>query len=114
VEFKSIVGGLSQPAIFGRTVNSYEIVNAPDGRQQVNLFMSRAAFSDLDLEGFRHAVRAKIPDSGSIRIHAVLAPRCFVNFIADDSRGKVGFILTGSCATIPERPGRWPVIFNIN
>src|SRR5882757_2560183 len=83
-EFKSIVGGLSQPAIFGRTVNSYEIIDTRGGAPQVNLFMSRAAFSDLDLEGFRHAVRAQIPDSGSMRIHAVSAPRCFVNFFADD------------------------------
>jgi len=83
-EFKSIVGGLSQPAIFGRTVNRYEIVKADDGVAQVNLFMSRAAFSDLDLEGLRHAVRAGLPDSGSIRIHAVSAPRCALNFVADD------------------------------
>ncbi len=83
-EFKSIVGGLSQPAIFGRTVNRYEIVTTDDGRAQVNLFMSRAAFSDLDLEGFRQAIRAGIPDSGSIRIHAVGAPRCAINFVADD------------------------------
>jgi len=83
-EFKSIVGGLSQPAIFGRTVNGYEIVNSPDAGPQVNLFMSRAAFSDLDLEGFRQDIRAKIPESGSVRIHAISAPRCFVNFIADN------------------------------
>ncbi len=83
-EFKSIVGGLSQPAIFGRTVNRYEIVKASDGRAQVNLFMSRAAFSDLDLEGFRHAVRAEIPDSGTVRIHALNAPRCKLSFVADD------------------------------
>ncbi|HZC46352.1 MAG TPA: hypothetical protein VE243_07740, partial [Candidatus Acidoferrum sp.] len=44
-EFKSIVGGLSQPSIFGRTVNRFELASAPDGRPQVNLFMSRAAFS---------------------------------------------------------------------
>ena len=37
-EFKSIVGGLSQPAVFGRTVNRYEIATAQDGRPQVNLF----------------------------------------------------------------------------
>ena len=89
-EFKSIVGGLSQPAIFGRTVNSYEIVNTRDAAPQVNLFMSRAAFSDLDLEGFRQAVRARIPDSGSVRIHALSAPRCFANFVADDL-AQVGF-----------------------
>lgn len=83
-EFQSIVGGLSQPSIFGRTVNSYEIINTVGAGPQVNLSMSRAAFSDLDLEGFRHAVRAKIPDAGSVRIHAISAPRCIVNFVADD------------------------------
>jgi alpha-mannosidase len=83
-EFKSIIGGLSQPAVFGRTLNRFEIVTAPDGRPQVNLFMSRAAFSDLDLEGFRHAVRTGIPDSGMVRIHATSAPRCAVSFVADD------------------------------
>jgi alpha-mannosidase len=83
-EFKSIVGGLSQPAIFGRTVNRYEIVTTSDGRPQVNLFMSRAAFRDLDLEGFRRAIRSGIPDSGSIRIHALSAPRCTINFVAND------------------------------
>jgi alpha-mannosidase len=83
-EFKSIVGGLSQPAIFGRTVNRYEIAKTSDGGAQVNLFMSRAAFSDLDLEGFRHAVRAEIPDSGSVRIHALNASRCKISFVADD------------------------------
>ncbi len=83
-EFKSIIGGLSQPSVFGRTLNRYEIVTAPDGRPQVNLLMSRAAFSDLDLEGFRHAIRTRIPDSGSVRIHATSAPRCAVSFVADD------------------------------
>jgi mannosylglycerate hydrolase len=82
-EFKSIVSGLSQPAIFGRTVNRYEIAKTAEGGAQVNLFMSRAAFSDVDLEEFRRAVRAEIPESGSIRIHAVNAPRCKVSFVAD-------------------------------
>jgi alpha-mannosidase len=89
-EFKSIVGGLSQPAIFGRTVNRYEIVKTPDGGAQVNFFMSRAAFSDLDLETFRRAVRAEIPDSGSVRIHAINASRCRISFVADDL-AQVGF-----------------------
>ena len=52
-EFKSIVAGLSQPTMFRRTVNRFEIATTPDGRPQVNLFMSRAAFSDLNLEEFR-------------------------------------------------------------
>ena len=83
-EFKSIIGGLSQPAVFGRTVTRFEITSAPDGRPQVNLLMSRAAFSDLDLEEFRHAIRTRIPDSGAVRIHAASAARCTVSFVADD------------------------------
>jgi mannosylglycerate hydrolase len=83
-EFKSIVGGLSQPAVYGRTVNRFEIAAAPDGRPQVNLFVSRAAFSDLNLKEFKHAIRTQLPDSGTIRIHATSAPRCAVNFVADD------------------------------
>ena len=83
-EFKSIIGGLSEPSVFGRTVNRYEIATAPDGRPQVNLFMSRAAFSDLDLEEFQLAVRTRIPDSGTVRIHATSAARCSVSFVADD------------------------------
>src|SRR3984957_15917662 len=83
-EFKSIVGGLSQPSIFGRTVNRYEITTAPDGRPQGNLFVSRAAFSDLDLAEFQHAIRTRIPDSGSVRIHATSAARCIISFVADD------------------------------
>jgi 2-O-(6-phospho-alpha-D-mannosyl)-D-glycerate hydrolase len=83
-EFKSIIGSLSQPSVFGRTVNRYEIATTSDGRPQVNLFMSRAAFSDLDLAEFQHAVRTRIPDSGSIRIHATSAARCALSFVADD------------------------------
>ena len=83
-EFKSIIGSLSQPSVFGRTVNRFEIATAPDGRPQVNLFMSRAAFSDLNLQEFQHAVRTRIPDSGSMRIHATSAARGAISFVADD------------------------------
>ena len=83
-EFRSIVGGLSQPSMFGRTVNRYEIAITPDGRPRVNLFMSRAAFSDLDLAEFQHAVRTRIPDSGSVRVQATSAARCTINFVAND------------------------------
>ncbi len=83
-EFKSIVGGLSQPSIFGRTVNRYEIATTPDGRPQVNLFMSRAAYSDLDLAEFQLAIRTRIPDLGSVRMHATSAARCTISFVADN------------------------------
>ena len=82
-EFKSIVGGLSQPSIFGRTVNRFQIATTADGRPQVNLFMSRAAFSDLNLAEFQNAIRT-LPDSGAVRIHATSAARCTVSFVADD------------------------------
>jgi hypothetical protein len=83
-EFKSIIGGLGQPAAFGRTLTGFEIATAPDGRPQVNLFTSRAAFSDLNLGDFQQAVRTRIPDSGTVRIHATSAARCAVSFVADD------------------------------
>ena len=61
----------------------------PDGRPQVNLFMSRAAYSDLDLAEFQLAIRTRIPDSGSVRIHATSAARCTISFVAD------GLVQTG-------------------
>ena len=48
------------------------------------LFMSRAAFSDLDVDEFRDAIRTRIPDSGTVRIHATSAARCNFSFVADD------------------------------
>jgi mannosylglycerate hydrolase len=106
-EFKSIVGSLSQPSIFGRTVNRYEITTAPDGRPQVNLFMSRAAFSDLDLEDFRHAIRTRIADSGTVRIHASSAARCTVSFVANDL-AQTGFsfyrLVRDDSAVVPASP----------
>jgi 2-O-(6-phospho-alpha-D-mannosyl)-D-glycerate hydrolase len=106
-EFKSIIGSLSQPSVFGRTVNRYEIVTTAEGRPQVNLFMSRAAFSDLDLEEFRQAIRTRIPDSGSVRIHATSAARCAINFVADDL-AQTGFsfyrIVRDDSAAVPVSP----------
>jgi mannosylglycerate hydrolase len=106
-EFKSIVGGLSQPSIFGRTVNRYEIATSPDGRPQVNLFMSRAAFSDLDLAEFQLAIRTRIFDSGSVRIHATSAARCTMSFVADNL-AQTGFsfyrIVREDSAAVPASP----------
>ncbi len=106
-EFKSIIGGLSQPSVFGRTLNRYEIATALDGRPQANLFMSRAAFSDLDLAQFQHAVRARIPDSGAVRIHATSAARCSISFVADDL-AQTGFsfyrIVRNDSAAAPASP----------
>ena len=87
-EFKSIVGGLSQPTMFRRSVNRFEIAATADDRPQVNLFMSRAAFGDLDLEEFRRAIRTQIPDSGTVRIHATSAARCAFSFVAVISRSR--------------------------
>src|SRR5277367_1563597 len=100
VEFKSIVGGLSQPTMFRRSMNRFEIATTPDGRPQVNLFMSRAAFSDLDLEEFRDAIRTQIFDSGTVRIHATSAARCNFSFVADDL-AQTGSASIGWFATTP-------------
>ncbi len=106
-EFKSIVGGLSQPSVFGRTVNRFEIATMYDGRPQVNLFMSRAAFSDLDLAEFQLAIRTRIPDSGSVRIHATSAARCTISFVADNL-AQTGFsfyrIVRDDSAAVPASP----------
>ncbi|MGH7925556.1 MAG: glycoside hydrolase family 38 C-terminal domain-containing protein [Candidatus Binatus sp.] len=114
-EFKSIVSGLSQPAVFGRTVNRFEIAATPDGRPQVNLFMSRAAFSHLDLEEFRRAIRTRIPDSGTVRIHATSAARCAVSFVADDLV-QTGFsfyrLVRDDSAAFPANPGTSTCIEN--
>jgi mannosylglycerate hydrolase len=82
-EFKSIVAELSTPQILGRTVNRYEIKRAGDGRVELNLSLSRAAISDVDLARFRDEVRNTIPDTGTIRVRATNAARCGVSFFAN-------------------------------
>jgi mannosylglycerate hydrolase len=106
-EFKSMVGGLSQPTVFGRTLHRFEITTAPDGRPQVNLFTSRAALSDLDLEEFTRAIRTQIPDSGTVRIRTASAAQCTVNFVADDL-AQTGFsfyrLVRGDSAAVSKNP----------
>jgi alpha-mannosidase len=82
-QFKSIVAGLSTPQILGRTVNRYEIRQV-DGRVELNLSLSRAAISDVDLASFRDEIRNTVPESGTIRVRATNAARCGVSLVANN------------------------------
>ncbi|HEY6419340.1 MAG TPA: glycoside hydrolase family 38 C-terminal domain-containing protein [Candidatus Binataceae bacterium] len=82
-EFQSIVAGLSQPTVLGRTLNRYQLRAAGPDRFELDLFLSRAAISGLDLEGFRTAIRTGIPAEATIRIHAKNAARGELSFVAD-------------------------------
>ncbi|MGH7815551.1 MAG: glycoside hydrolase family 38 C-terminal domain-containing protein [Candidatus Binataceae bacterium] len=83
-EIKSMAGSLSQASMFGFTLDRYELDLPAGETPQVTLFISRAASSDLDLDELRHAIRTRLPDSGTVRIHAVDAARCRLSFVADD------------------------------
>src|SRR6202043_2945630 len=69
--------------------------------------MSRAAFSDIDLEDFRQAIRTRIADSGSVRIHATSAARCTVSFVANDlAHTGISFyrLIRDDSAAVPASP----------
>ncbi len=83
-EFKPIVASLSHPTLMGRTVNRYELRHAADGRMELDLFLSRAALSDLDLEEFRNRIRNEVPDDARIFVRATNAARSTISFVAKD------------------------------
>ena len=83
-ELKALVASLSHPTLLGRTVNRYQIRRGADGRIELDLFLSRAALSDLDLEEFRSRVQADVPDDAKILIRATNAARTTLSFVADD------------------------------
>ncbi|HUO03675.1 MAG TPA: glycoside hydrolase family 38 C-terminal domain-containing protein [Candidatus Binataceae bacterium] len=83
-DIKSMIGGLSQASMFGFTLDRYEVTRPAEGPPQVTLYISRASTSDLDLDELRHAIRTQLPDSGTVRIHAVDAARCRLSFVADN------------------------------
>jgi 2-O-(6-phospho-alpha-D-mannosyl)-D-glycerate hydrolase len=104
-EFKAMVAGLSQPTVLGRTVNRYELRRTGEGAFELDLFLSRAAISDLDLDAFRRTIGAELPDRGKIRIRATNAARCAVAFVAGDL-AQAGFtryrlVRDGSAASAP-------------
>ncbi|HVN63565.1 MAG TPA: hypothetical protein VMT58_02925, partial [Candidatus Binataceae bacterium] len=82
-DIKAMVGGLSQASMFGFTLDRYELAHPPGEPPRVTLFISRAPTSDLDLDELRHAIRTQLPETGTVRIHAVDAARCRLSFVAD-------------------------------
>jgi alpha-mannosidase len=83
-ELKPAVAALSHPTLMGRTVNRYELRRAADGRIELDLLLSRAALSDLDLEEFRNRVRDEVPDGAKVHIRAAQIGRSRISFVADD------------------------------
>ena len=81
-EFKAIVASLSAPQVLGRTVNAYRIVKADAAAPEVELSLSRAAITDIDLARFRDDIRNALPDTGVVRIKGSNAPRCAISFMA--------------------------------
>lgn len=105
-EFKPIVAALSHPTLMGRTVNGYELKQAGSGCVELALTMSRAATSELDLEEFRNAIRAQIPDDARILIRATNVARCAISFVADNLT-QAGFTFyrleRGRSSKVPEQ-----------
>jgi mannosylglycerate hydrolase len=82
-DLKPLVAALSHPTLLGRTINRYAMRTA-GGRVELDLWLSRAALSELDLEEFRERIRNEVPEGGKILIHATNAPRCTISFPAND------------------------------
>ncbi len=105
-EFQAIVAGLSQPTVLGRTLNRYQLRAAGADRFELDLFLSRAAISGLDLETFRTAIRTEIPATASIRIRARNAARGELSFVANQlaQAGFTFYRLVRDDAPAPEGP----------
>jgi len=82
-ELKPLVAALSHPTLLGRTINRYAL-RAAGGRVELDLWLSRAALSELDLQEFRERIRNEVGEGGTILIRATNAPRCIVSFVAND------------------------------
>ena len=107
-DFKPMVAALSHPTLLGRTVNRYELRHADGGRIELDLLLSRAALSELDLEEFRQRIRDQVPDNAEIHIRATQVARTAVSFVANDLT-QAGFSFFRSSATTRRglnQPGR--------
>jgi len=82
-DLKPLVAALSHPTLLGRTINRYALRDA-GGRLELDLWLSRAALSELDLEEFRERIRNEVSEGGKILIRATNAPRCSISFVAND------------------------------
>jgi alpha-mannosidase len=83
-EFKATIAALSSPQVLGRTVNRYRIHRAADDRVEVELSLTRAAATDIDLARFRDDIRNEVPDTGTIHIRGAMLGRSHVSFVAKD------------------------------
>jgi mannosylglycerate hydrolase len=81
-EFKSVVAGLAEPALMGRTVNRYELTRGESGAE-LRLYMGKGAASGVDLAEFRRRVSEEVPDTGAIRVVGINPARCTLWFVAD-------------------------------
>lgn len=82
-DLKPLVAALSHPTLLGRTINRYALRIA-GGRVELDLWLGRAALSELDLEEFRERIRNEVSEDGKILIRATNAPRCTISFPAND------------------------------
>jgi mannosylglycerate hydrolase len=82
-DLKPLVAALSHPTLLGRTINRYALRTA-GGSVELDLWLSRAALSELDLEEFRERIRNEVPEGGRILIRATNAARCTISFVAND------------------------------
>jgi mannosylglycerate hydrolase len=82
-DLKPLVAALSHPTLLGRTINRYAMRTA-GGRVELDLWLSRAALSELDLEEFRERIRNEVSEGAKILIRATNAPRCTISFSAND------------------------------
>jgi mannosylglycerate hydrolase len=80
-DLKPWVEALSHPSLLGRTINRYALRTA-GGRVELDLWLSRAALSELDLEEFRERIRNDVSEGGKVLIRATNAPRCTISFPA--------------------------------
>ncbi len=107
-ELKPMVAALSHPSLMGRTVNRYELRQTADGRIVLELFMSRAPLSDLDLDEFRRRIRNEVPDDATVMVRATSAARASISFVANDL-AQAGFtffqIVRDDSVAEPSAPG---------
>jgi mannosylglycerate hydrolase len=82
-DLKPLVAALSHPTMLGRTINRY-VLRTAGGRVELDLWLSRAALSELDLEEFRERIRNEVLEGAKILIRATNAPRCTISFVAND------------------------------
>src|SRR5262249_18972591 len=66
-DLKPLVAALSHPSLLGRTINRYAL-HIAGGVVELDLWLSRAALSELDLEEFRERIRNEVPEGGKILI----------------------------------------------